>query len=208
MINKCTNCCTLIYRVFPTGFTGPTGATGVTGATGDTGSIGVTGATGATGVTGATGLTGATGVTGATGDTGPSGATAVLAGIQAQLIGSSGGIVGLGSPVLFDTIISDSSNIIYNPLTGEFTITTSGNYFISWWVATDDAPGTFIQFSVQLNGANNISASTPLLTGQLNGTALYTIVAPATIRLINTSNGTVGYAFTPIQANIVILQTL
>ncbi|MBP1994874.1 hypothetical protein J2Z66_006515 [Paenibacillus eucommiae] len=198
-----------------TGATGPAGATGVTGPTGAMGAFGPTGATGLTGadgVRGATGQTGATGAdggTGATGSTGPTGPVGQLVGIQAQLQESGADTIDDGDNVIFDTVINNqSSNIIYNAATGEFTIVAVGNYYINWWVSTDGAgPSTSVTFDIVLNGGVGISGTSPIVTGQLNGSALITVGAiPANIALVNVTNETVNYGITPVQANIVIIE--
>ena len=120
-----------------------------------------------------------------------------------------GGSVANGAPVLFNTVLNDQSlNISYNPATGVATIVAEGNYFVTWWVATDGAgPATFVDFTLQINGSGGVSASSPIVTGQLNGSALVTVGAiPATLQLVNTTGQTVFYATTPVVANIVILE--
>ena len=199
----------------PTGPTGPTGATGPqglqgiqgpTGPTGPTGEAGATGDTGATGPTGPTGDTGATGPTGPIGDTGP---TVQLRGIQAQLIGDGLGTVDDGANVIFDTTLNDQSlNISYNSVTGVFTINQVGNYYVTWWVATDGANiSTIVTFAIEVDGGAGIPGSSPIVAGQVNGSALVTVGAvPATIELVNITGEPVTYPLTPVQANIVITE--
>ena len=173
---------------------------------------GPTGATGDTGPTGATGDTGPTGATGDTGPTGPTGATGpavVLGGIQAQLVASPLELLPNGSIVIFDTIVTNQSlDITYNPVTGAFTLSMVGNYFVLWWVATDGSdllPN--INFSLRLNGAGDILSSTPVVTGQISGSALVHVSStPSTLTLVNASNDTIALANTEVQANIVIIE--
>ena len=194
----CGNCCPC-----PTGCIGPTGATGARGATG------AKGATGPTGANGAKGATGSTGATGATGATGPAGGNAILNGIQLQLIGNRGSKIGVNETVLFDSAVNDqSTDISYNPLTGEFTISKTGNYFVSWWIASEGTDiDNFIQFSIITDTLGKTTGATPLVTGQVSGSALLTIdTVPTVLTLKNTSINNITFAETSVQANIVILQ--
>jgi hypothetical protein len=64
-----------------------------------------------------------------------------------------------------------------------------------------------VEFTVQVNGGGGASASSPIVTGQINGTAFVSVGAiPATIQLVNTTGQTVFYATTPVVANIVIIE--
>jgi len=192
------------HHCYLRGATGATGATGI-GTTGSTGSTGFTGATGATGIAGSTGLTGSTGATGATGG------ITQLRGIEVQLQGEAL-TVASGAPVLFDTAITNQSLFMsYNAGTGLITITQSGVFYIDWWVSTDGIAGgedVFITFSVITSAGDNIKASSPVGTGQISGNALIAITAspitPVTLQLVNATDGTIGYGFTLIKANLTI----
>lgn len=204
----------------PTGDAGADGATGPPGPTGDAGDLGPAGPTGETGPTGAdgepgpTGATGEVGPTGATGETGPTGATgptggsAGLTGIQAQLLGFGGQVVSDSSSVVFDTVTNATSpDISYSAVTGAFTITSPGTYYVSWWIATDGVQfGTDVSFAVAVDGLVTAGASSPLVTGQLTGSALVSVfIVPTTLTLQNTTADDVVVASTPVQANIVIM---
>lgn len=187
------------------GYTGITGPAGVTGATG---------ATGATGPgTGATGATGATGPTGATGATGAPGFTTQLRGLEVQLQSAAVVSVATGAPVIFDTTISALSPFIsYNPITGEVIITQTGIFYINWWVSADGIGGgtdTIITFAIVTSAGDNIRASTPIQTGQIRGNALIAVsaspVTPVTLRLVNATDGTIGFGTTPIKADLTIV---
>jgi hypothetical protein len=111
--------------------------------------------------------------------------------------------------VVFDTIVNDqSTNISYNTATGEFTITQTGNYYVAWWVTTDGSEGPVnLAFAIQVNGANSVIGNAPVVTGQINGSALITIpVASAVITLVNESGALVAFATTAVQADIVIIE--
>ncbi|WP_083258956.1 collagen-like protein [Cellulosilyticum sp. I15G10I2] len=200
------SCC---YYIGPTGDTGPTGPTGQTGSTGSTGPTGATGPTGLQGLIGPTGDTGPTGATGPTGPTGDTGPAVQLSGIQAQLSASPLGIVDDGDNVIFDTVTNDqSANITYSLITGVFTISATGNYYVNWWVAADGAGvATTVSFGISVDGGPGILGSSPIVAGQVTGSALVTVAAvPATIELVNNTGATVGYGNTPVQANIVITE--
>ncbi|MEY8354852.1 hypothetical protein AALB39_16045 [Lachnospiraceae bacterium 54-53] len=113
-----------------------------------------------------------------------------------------------GSPVLFNISNDQSANISYDTATGIATLTAPGNYYVSWWVSTDGAgPSTYVEFTLQSSSSGGVSASSPIVTGQLSGIALVTVTtAPATVSLINTTGQTVFYGSTPIIANMVILE--
>jgi hypothetical protein len=196
-----------------TGAAGPAGATGAAGPAGATGAAGPAGATGAAGPAGATGAAGPAGVTGAAGPAGATGATGAatqLRGVQAQLLANGGGTLNNGGNVIFDTLFNNTSkNIEYNPLTGEFTILAVGNYFVSWWIAIESAcpPATSISFAAELNGIGGILGSAPVISAQVNGSALINVGStPAILTLVNVTGETVGYGLTPVQANIIILE--
>ena len=136
---------------------GPQGIQGLQGEAGPQGVQGIQGLQGATGPAGPAGDAGPTGDAGPAGDTGPTGPTGpvlLLRGVQLQLGGSSSSILGDGDNVIFDSLINQQSpNISYNSVNGEFTITATGNYFITWWVAAEGAgPSTTIAFSVEIDG--------------------------------------------------------
>lgn len=152
--------------------------------------------------------TGPIGDTGPTGDTGPA---VSLQGIQTQLIGAPAGSVDDGDNVLFDTVVNDQSpNISYNAGTGEFTISTAGNYKVSWWVATNGAgAATLVTFGIVLDAAPPVLGMSPLVTGQVVGNALLTVAAtPGVLSLVNETGDVVFFADTPVQADIVIEEVL
>lgn len=136
-----------------------------------------------------------------------SGTTANLEGVQAQLQGSPGVIIADSANVIFDTIINDQSvSISYNPVTGEFTISEAGNYYIQWWVTTDGSGGPVnMIFSVFVDGISVSQGNSPIVTGQVEGDALITVSdSPVTVTLVNQTGAEVAYANIPVQANITI----
>ncbi len=136
------------------------------------------------------------------------GTEGALQGIQAQLQGSPGAIIAGGNNVIFDTIINDQSeNISYDAATGEFTISSAGNYYVNWWVTTDGSAGPVnMIFGVTAGGNTITQGNSPIVTGQVKGDAFITVSeAPVTVTLVNQTGADVVYANIPVQANITIL---
>lgn len=126
-----------------------------------------------------------------------------------QLISGAGRFLQPGQTLVFDTAINDQSPYIsYDPISGGFTLSQSGNYFVTWWVSTDGSEqASNLGFSVEVNAMGPISGATPVVTGQLSGSALVTVNAnPVILTLNNTTSNVVALASTNVQANIVILQ--
>jgi hypothetical protein len=135
-----------------------------------------------------------------------------LRGMEVQLLGVAA-TVAPGAPVIFDTIVSSQSPFIsYNSLTGQIIITQTGVFYINWWVSTDGILGGLDvtpTFSIVSSDGNNIRASSPNVTNQMSGNALMEITAspvnPVTLQLINATDGTIGFATTPIKADLTIV---
>jgi hypothetical protein len=135
--------------------------------------------------------------------------TTVFGGVQAQLDDAGGAVLANGSDVAFNTVINDqSTDITYNPVSGDFIITKPGNYLVSWWFATDGAgPATSVSFAVEVNGVPYSTASSPIVSGQLSGTALVTVTStPTVITLVNVTGETVFIPTTPVQSGFVITE--
>lgn len=131
-----------------------------------------------------------------------------FSGIQAQLQGSADALLENRSNIRFNSIPHRSSqNIRYNSLTGEFTLSGNRIYYVSWWVAVDGTDYTSsAEFAVVRNNSLISVSSSPQVTCQLSGTALFTSgSAPELISLKNISGNTIKYAPTSVQANLVIL---
>jgi hypothetical protein len=82
---------------------------------------------------------------------------------------------------------------------------------VTWWVAIEGVctcpPAKSISFALELNGIGGILGSAPEISAQVNGSAFVTVgAAPSIMTLVNVTGVAVGYAFTPVQANIVILE--
>lgn len=116
------------------------------------------------------------------------------------------------APVIFDTVITDnSSGIAYDSTTGEFTITESGTYYINWWFSADGSPiATTIDLSIVTSTGEVITASNPILSGQMSGNALLDITAsvgtPVTFQLINTTGNEIFVGTTTVRADLTIIK--
>ncbi len=139
-------------------------------------------------------------------------ATNELEGAQLQMQGDVQTIDN-NTPVIFDTIITDnSSGISYDTTTGEITITESGTYYINWWFSADGSPiATTIDLSIVTSTGEIITASNPILSGQMSGNALLDITAsagsPVTVQLINTTGNEIFVGFTTVRADLTIIKS-
>lgn len=118
-----------------------------------------------------------------------------------------------GANVLFDVSLNSiSPNIAYAALTGVFTITDPGTYYINWWVNTDGAEAaTNVEFTIETSAGGAISAVSPMpvVTTQLSGNALITVVvAPVTFALVNNSGATVTFGTAAVQADLTVVQVV
>lgn len=132
-----------------------------------------------------------------------------IAGTLVQLQGTPATIIADDATVMFDTVIIDQSpSISYNADTGEFTLSATGNYYISWWVTTDGSAGPVnMVFSVEVGGTPVSAGNSPIVTGQVSGDALITVeTAPAVVTLVNSTGADVLYGNIGVQANIMILK--
>ena len=112
-------------------------------------------------------------------------------------------------PIVFNTVLNDQSpNIAYDAVSGTFTISAVGNYYVDWWVAIISAGLSLTSsFGISVNGGAPIIGESPLITGQVSGNALITVAAaPATVQLVNTTGNIVTLSLADVQANITILE--
>lgn len=155
-------------------------------------------------------IRGPQGPIGPTGPQGPTGATgtSVISGIQTQLQNDSVEfLINPNQALLFNTVLNNSAGVVYNQLTGTFTITTPGNYYADWWVSVDGSAGTTnISYSLYLNGVNISESMSPNVTSQVTGSAVFTVNAASTLQLINTSTDTVRLASYNIKANFSLIK--
>jgi hypothetical protein len=99
-------------------------------------------------------------------------------------------------------------SIAYNVVTGTFTITETGVFYINWWISVDGMDGgvdIVPTFTIMTSAGDIISSSSPIITGQMSGNALLGIVAsPVTFQLINDTDSTIGFGVTPVKADLTI----
>ncbi len=136
--------------------------------------------------------------------------TALLYVVQVQLM-SGGAIIATGDHLVFDTIITHTSpDIRYNEVTGTFTITAPGMYYVNWWVALSDVgPETPVIFSVETSqGLSAASGWPPPVTHpQLNGQTLLQITdTPVTMALVNKTSVPLAVSADMVQASLLIFQ--
>lgn len=192
------NCCCGRRCKGPTGPTGPTGPQGVQGIQGQIGPTGQRGATGARGDDAETTQLRAV-MTGLQGTTGRS-----L--LQSQELPDT-------EPVLFDETLGNTSvNVNYDNATGRFEINKAGTYFASWWVATDGSgQSTSLQFGLVVNYGDPSQqvfvACSPVVTGQISGSAMFTITTvPSYITLRNLTGDVVNYANTNYRSMMTVIE--
>jgi len=181
---------------------------------GPTGPIGPTGPTGADGITGPTGPTGATGADGITGPTGPTGATApgnILGGIQLQMVNPGVQVIlDTDEAIVFDLVVNeDTPNITYNNTNGQITFNKNANYYVSWWAAIDGVGGISNPAISFTNGTTTIDSFTPIVTGQMSGSAFISVInSPEIWTLINSTPDQISLANVDILVNITIIEII
>jgi len=148
-----------------------------------------------------------TGPTGPPGPVGPASPVEIF-GIQAKLLNHPNSDIADDAPIIFDTVSEQiGTGISYNETTGVFTISQNGYYLASWWVALDGSTiTTGANFSLNVNGISHSTGASPIVTGQLSGSALVVVDAgPVTITLTNESGEPMNLEDVYAQANITIL---
>jgi len=131
-------------------------------------------------------------------------------GMQVQLIGTGNTTVLNNANVIFNTILTNlSPNIVYNNVTGVFTVLKAGVYIIDWWVNADGAEEeTTIYFVIETSTGTSIGASSPspVTTIQLKGEALVYLPENATFTLVNRTGAPVNYGTSQIQADLRVVK--
>ncbi|MDQ8043343.1 MAG: hypothetical protein REI11_01980, partial [Patulibacter sp.] len=154
-----------------------------TGATGTTGSTGSTGATGSTGTTGTTGA-GATGPTGATGATGAAGGSLAYASGQSYANTSLQSVTGTDAIPINVSDNHVESGIAFDG-TDTFTIGTTGQYHVTYFMWLNGQDNTSAGGTVVVNGTRNIPLTTAFNNGDYHpvGDAIVTLFAGDTVTL-------------------------
>lgn len=116
-----------------------------------------------------------------------------------------------GANVIFNTNLNSiSPNVAYSAMTGVFTITETGTYYVNWWVNTNGAGASpNVAFAIETSAGGFFSATSPvpIVTGQISGNALITVTsAPVTFALVNISGATVTFGTSTVQADLTLVQ--
>lgn len=112
-----------------------------------------------------------------------------MSNISLQIERTTAGTIDPGDNVIFDSIISSTGNIIYDPLTGVITFNEAGRYSINWWVATQASQAAAAVFSLESSQGDHLEGNSPIKTGEVVGFAVLDVtVPPVTASLINASS--------------------
>lgn len=112
-----------------------------------------------------------------------------------------------GDPVPFDTEIASFGAVSYDPGLNAFVINEYGIYYATWWAATDSVEGsTFVSFTVTVNGLDLNSGVSPLVTGQVNGSAIFAASAGTTVSLVNNTGSEVTFVPLGPKANMIVMR--
>lgn len=100
-------------------------------------------------------------------------------------------IIPIGGTMLYDTVVSTTGGISYNPANGMITLNEVGRYQINWWNATNaignSAPAVF---SIIASNGQQLIGNSPLQKGIITGLGIINVtVQPVTFSLINLSSG-------------------
>jgi len=133
-----------------------------------------------------------------------------LQGIHAQLEVASPTQLEHEEPVLFDKIIHNTDkDILYDPQTGIFTLTTRATYLVNWDITIEGSyQSASVSFALLVDNQIQGISTLPISVGQLSGTCLVTVSkAPAFLSLLNYTNDTIQLSRFPPVANITITKT-
>ncbi|WP_286904445.1 hypothetical protein [Clostridium sp. UBA1652] len=114
-----------------------------------------------------------------------------------------------GSSVVFDNIVYNSGNIVYDPATGIITFTEAGRYILNWWIATQTSTTpNFVSFALSSSQGDLIEGNSPAKTSEVIGFGIIDVTsAPVTVTLNYIGDGTAVLSyFAPVKANLVIVQ--
>ena len=113
--------------------------------------------------------------------------------------------------VIFDKVLIQKGDIVYNTQTGEITINKLGRYYVNWSVATQSALGApDVTFSIISSRGHNIPGSTPLKIGQIIGFGVIQADSvPIILRLVNKETADIYYSSTAeLNAHLVVSELL
>lgn len=119
-----------------------------------------------------------------------------LAELGLQLQNTISQIVPAGSPVLFnETPVDSDPNISYNPADGSVTFANAGQYYVSWFVATQSVSGAAgTDFSIVTNEIPPVryTAGSNYKNAEIFGSAILEVTPGFSFSLQNESGGTAG----------------
>ena len=114
-----------------------------------------------------------------------------------------------GSSVVFDNVVYNSGNILYDLATGIITFTEAGRYVLNWWVSTQTATNpNFVVFALTSSQGDVLEGNSPVKTGEVVGFGIIDVVSsPVTLTLNYISDGTaVLSSLVRVKATLVIVQ--
>lgn len=118
-----------------------------------------------------------------------------------------------GGNILFTERSQFSSGIPYDELTGAIRFSASGQYLVSWWVATGTTLTGTIKFDLVLikNGVtvDRIPGISPIKTGQVSGFGVINVESPdeTALSLVNAADNDIVLSSTaPVTAYLLITQ--
>ena len=111
-----------------------------------------------------------------------------------------------GGLILFNNIRNQKGSISYVLGSGQFVISQTGYYLVNFWVGTNGTESSStITLDLRLNGVAVSQACTPIVTGQVMGTALVAVTTvSSTLTVVNNTGTVVSLAPTQVQAEITI----
>lgn len=111
--------------------------------------------------------------------------------------------------IIFNEVsFSGSDNIYYDNLTGIFTVTKLGNYYISWTLSVDGAfVSPFVKISLSTAESDISTVYSPNTTALINGSSLLTVTTvPFNFYLKNISEDTLSMISDSSKGNLTVLE--
>ena len=123
--------------------------------------------------------------------------------LQIQKTGPGGSVL-IAENVTFDTSITKSGTINYDPNTGLINLTESGFYYIDWFVNV--GPGVIPIFAIQTSAGDMIKGNSPFRPSIVAGSCLIEVdESGSELSLVNAATETIPFATSvPIVANLTI----
>lgn len=133
-----------------------------------------------------------------------------MSGLGLQLQNTTPAVIAPNSAVLFNEILVNSdSNISYNNLNGTIAFSSTGQYYVSWFVTIKTALGIAgPSFAIVTNESTPglYAAGSGIKNGEITGSALLTVTAGFSFSLRNQLSSDVGLSkIVPVNAGISVL---